>query len=149
MRLHSESSCLIRQSWTPSGGLDGARQIVLGRGHRGQGTEGRVTGLAETAGSPLPCTSACLPVRPASISCPGCWLPWGLSPLWPWTLSLVTSGIIYVLVSCRANMEITSSKGQVFLVETCSGMSVQEGRASGSSDEADRLAALHPTQRRM
>lgn len=46
-------------------------------------------------------------------------------------------------------MEITSSKGQAFLVEPCSGMSVQEGRASGSSDEADRLAALHPTQRRM
>lgn len=72
----------------------------------------------------------CLLPIPASVPSPGCGLRGA-----GWEVCLKYGSVTRVSVSYRASMEITSSKGQAFLVEPCGGMSPGDGWAGGSSGE--------------
>lgn len=73
---------------------------------------------------------ACLLPIPVSVPSPGCGLRGA-----GWEVCLNYGSVTRVSVSYRASMEITSSKGQAFLVEPCGGMSPGDGWAGGSSGE--------------
>lgn len=140
-RLHFQGR-VSPDSRTLSGGLRGARHMVLGRGPRGPRDGDRwQSWLRPRWGKPLtalPCVWAGAGHRRACCACrvaPRTRSAAGPVPLWVWTPLPVTRDTTCVLVSCRANMEITSSKGHAFLTEPCCGVSIHAGRDIGGSGD--------------